>query len=132
MFKKKKVRDEFEEFFKSGDEDKIKEMLDEHPWLLDEWSGRMDDTIGQQHEIISALGVMEDELGANKVPVDEIIFSLRVDFNLQKSEEEVVDVLKNIETLGYVKENGGGWGLTSEGGRICDNFLNSKMEDIDL
>lgn len=129
MAKKKKIRDDFEFYFKSGDEEKIKQMLAEHPWLLTEQQERIDNTIGQQNEILAALGVMEDELNT-PVPIDEIIFSLRVDFNIQKKSEEIVKVLNNIKTLGYVKKEADGWVLTSEGGRLCDNFLNSKIEDI--
>jgi len=126
MAKKKKIRDDFEFYFKRGDEEKIKQMLVDYPWLLDEQQRRMDSDIGQQNEILAALGVMEDELNS-PVPIDEIIFSLRVDFNIQKKREEILEVLNNIKSLGYVKKEEDGWSLTSEGGRMCDQFLNSKL-----
>ncbi len=127
MAKKKKIRDDFEFYFKRGDEKKIKQMLVDYPWLLDEQERRMDSDIGQQNEILAALGVMEDELNS-PVPIDEIIFSLRVDFNIQKKNDEILEVLNNIKSLGYVKKEEDGWVLTSEGGRMCDQFLNSKLE----
>ncbi len=124
MAKKKKIRDDFEFYFKRGDEEKIKQMLVDYPWLLDEQQRRMDSDIGQQNEVLAALGVMEDELNS-PVPIDEIIFSLRVDFNIQKKRDEVLEVLNNIKSLGYVKKEENGWNLTSEGGRMCDQFLNN-------
>ena len=131
MFKKKKVREEFDAIFKTGDEDSIKRMLDENPWLLDEVSSEMDEIMTDQRQVIAALGVMEDELGG-AVPIDEIVFSLRVDFNIRKDEVEVQGLLNNIENLGLIKREGNGWILTSEGGNVCDDFLNRNIEDIVL
>ncbi|MFO8019935.1 MAG: hypothetical protein R6U96_15025 [Promethearchaeia archaeon] len=131
MFKKRKIRDKFDKVFKSGDEEKIKAMLDENPWLLDEVSEEMDDMMGEQRQTIAALGVMEDELGG-KVPIDEIVFSLRVDFDIKKTEEEVLEILNSVENLGMVKREGNGWILTSEGGKVCDDFLNKNLEEIEL
>lgn len=131
MFKKKKIREEFDAVFKSGDEDAIKRMLDEHPWLLEQVSQEMDDTMTEQQDVIAALGVMEDELGG-AVPVDEIVFSLRVDFGIQKDEMEVQETLSNVENLGLVKRESHGWVLTTEGGRVCDEYLNKELESIKL
>jgi hypothetical protein len=131
MFKKRKIRDKFDKVFKSGNEDEIKAMLDEHPWLLEEVSEEMDDIMDEQRIVIAATGVMEDELGG-RVPIDEIVFSLRVDFDIKKSEEEVRKILKGVENLGLVKQEGNGWILTSEGSRVCDDFLNRNLEEIEL
>ena len=131
MFKKSKIRAEFDAIFKSGDESSIKRMLDEYPWLLDEVSSEMDNIMMDQRQVIAALGVMEDELGA-AVPVDEIVFSLRVDFNIRKAEEEVNTILNSVENLGLVKREFNGWVLTSEGGRVCDDYLNRNLENIAL
>jgi len=131
MFKKKKIREDFDAIFKSGDENAIKQMLDEHPWLLEEVSQEMDDVMEEQKDVIAALGVMEDELGG-LVPVDEIVFSLRVDFNIQKDEAEVQEILSSIENLGLVKRESHGWVLTTEGGRVCDEYLNKNLEEIKL
>lgn len=131
MGKKKKIRDQFEEIFKAGDEAKIKKMLDKNPWLLDEVSSDMDVGMSEQNQIIAALGVMEDELGG-PVPIDEVIFSLRVDFNIRKTEDEVHTLLNNTENLKLVKRESNGWSLTTEGGRICDDYLNKNLGNFDL
>lgn len=122
---KKKIREEFDKVFKQGDEKAIKKMLDKNPWLQDEVSSSMDAGMTEQNQIIAALGVMEDELGG-AVPIDEISFSLRVDFNIRKGETEVHDILRSVENLNLVKRDSNGWTLTSEGGKICDEFLNKK------
>ncbi len=131
MFKKKKIREEFDIIFKSGDEGAIKRMLDEHPWLLDEVSSEMDNIMMDQRQVIAALGVMEDELGA-AVPIDEIVFSLRVDFSIRKTEEEINSILSSVENLGLVKRDFNGWVLTTEGGRVCDDYLNRNLENIEF
>jgi len=112
MVNKKKIRAEFNEIFVSGNEKGIKKMLDKFPWLLTEVSGELEGAIGEQQQIIAALGVMEDELG-RPVPLDEILFSLRIDFNIRKSEEEV-------------------WTLTIEGEKVCDDYLNKILGKIEL
>lgn len=128
---KKKIREEFDKLFKNGDEKAIKKMLDKNPWLLDEVSHSMDAGMTEQNQIIAALGVMEDELGG-PVPIDEIIFSLRVDFNIRKSEDEVHKILTNTENLNLVKRDANGWSLTSEGGRICDDYLNKNLGKFEI
>ncbi|MFW9875462.1 MAG: hypothetical protein ACFFG0_20335 [Candidatus Thorarchaeota archaeon] len=128
---KKKIREEFEKVFKKGDEKAIKKLLDKNPWLQDEVSSSMDAGMAEQNHIIAALGVMEDELGG-AVPIDEIVFSLRVDFNIRKSETEIHDILISVEKLNLVKRDSNGWTLTSEGEKICDEFLNKKLEKFEL
>ena len=131
MVNKKKIREDFKEIFASGNEKRIKKMLDKFPWLLDEVSTRLDGTIGEQQQIIAALGVMEDELGG-PVPLDEIIFSLRIDFNIRKSEEEVHEILRSSEDLRLVKNDSNGWTLTTEGEKVCDDYLNKTLGKIEL
>ncbi|MFX1374692.1 MAG: hypothetical protein ACFFA0_02665 [Promethearchaeota archaeon] len=128
---KKKIREEFDRVFKRGNEESIKKMLDKNPWLQDELSSSMDAGMTEQNQIIAALGVMEDELGGS-VPIDEIVFSLRVDFNIRKAETEVHNVLRDVENLNLVKRDSNGWSLTSEGGKICDEFLNKKLRKFEL
>jgi len=128
MAKKKKIREEFDVIFKSGNEKAIKKMLDKYPWLLSEVSSEMEKDMGDQQQIVAALGVMEDELGG-AVPVDEVVFSLKVDFNVRLDDEEVLEILKNVEELGLVKRDSDGWTLTREGGRICDEFLNKNLKN---
>lgn len=127
MAKKKKIREDFEIVFKSGNEREIKKMLDKNPWLLDEVSSQFDETMGIQEQIVAALGVMEDELG-NSVPIDEISFCLKVDFGVTKNEEEVREILFAVEKIGLVKKDMNGWSLTSQGGKVCDDFLVKKHE----
>ncbi|MBY8980025.1 MAG: hypothetical protein KGD72_06525 [Candidatus Lokiarchaeota archaeon] len=131
MVNKKKIREEFNEMFTSGNEKGIKKMLDKFPWLLDEVSNKMEGAIGEQQQIIAALGVMEDELG-RPVPLDEIIFSLRIDFNIQKIEEEVHEILRSSEDLRLVKKDSNGWTLTVEGEKVCDEYLNKTLGKIEL
>ena len=131
MGKKKKIREQFDEIFRSGNEKAIKKMLEKNPWLLSEVSQNLDAGMSEQNQVISALGVMEDELGG-AVPIDEIVFSLRVDFNIRKPEVDVLEILKNIETLNLVKRESNGWSLTLEGGKICDDYLNKSLGDIEL
>jgi hypothetical protein len=131
MVNKKKIREEFNEMFASGNEKGIKKMLDKFPWLLDEVSNKMEGAIGEQQQIIAALGVMEDELG-RPVPLDEILFSLRIDFNIRKSEEEVHEILRSSEDLHLVKKDSNGWTLTVEGEKVCDDYLNKTLGKIEL
>ena len=128
---KKKIREEFDKAFKHGDEKIIKKMLAKNPWLQSEISSSMDAGMTEQNQIIAALGVMEDELGG-AVPIDEIAFSLKIDFNFRKTEAEVHDILKDVEKLNLVKRDSNGWTLTSEGGKICDEFLNKNLGKFEL
>ena len=128
---KKKIREEFDKLFKKGDEKAIKKMLDKNPWLLDEVSHSIGAGMVEQNQIIAALGVMEDELGG-PVPIDEIVFSLRVDFNIRKSEDEVHSILTSVENLNLVKRDANGWSLTNEGGRICDDYLNKNIGKFEI
>ena len=131
MAKKKKIREQFDAIFQSGDEKAIKKMLEKYPWLLDEVSTEMNEVIEDQQQVIAALGVMEDERGG-AVPIDEVIFSLRVDFNIRKIEEEVINLLNATETLGLAKKDPNGWRLTREGGKVCDDYLNKTMGKITI
>lgn len=131
MGKKKKIREDFEAIFQTGNEQAIKEYLEEYPWLLDEVSSVMNDTMLEQHQIIAAIGVMEDELGGT-VSFNEIIRSLKEDFNIRKMEGEIQRILKDAENLRLIEKESNGWVLTSEGGRICDVYLNKNLEDLEL
>ncbi len=128
---KKKIREQFDVVYQSGDEQAIKNMLQKNPWLREERKTSMDASMTKQNQVLVALGVMEDELGG-PVPIDEIIFSLRVDFNIRKSEDEVHMILTSAENLNLVKRDANGWSLTNEGGRICDDYLNKNLGKFDL
>ena len=131
MVNKKKIREEFDKIFADGNENAIKMMLDKFPWLLDEVSNKMEGAIGEQQQIIAALGVMEDEMGG-PVPLDEIVFCLRIDFNIKKTEDEVLEILRSTEELNLARVDSNGWSLTIEGEKVCDNYLNKNLGEIDL
>lgn len=131
MGKKKKIREEFDAIFKTGDEAKIRKLLENNPWLLDEVSSVMDDVMLEQKQILGALGVMEDDLGT-PVPVYEIERCLREDFNTSKTDEEIKRILEEILSLTLVSKEPNGWTLTGEGGRVCDEYLNKNLGEIDF
>ena len=131
MGKKKKIRDQFDDIFKTGNEKEIKKMLDRHPWLLNEVSKDFDAGMSEQNQVLAALGVMEDETGG-AVPIDEIVFSLKIDFDITKLNGEVLEILKNVESLNLAKRESSGWVLTTEGNKLCDEYLNKSFENIDL
>lgn len=128
VLKKKKIREEFQQYFKSGNEAMIKKMLLDHLWLLEEWEDKMDSNVHEQSLIIAALGVMNDEKGGKPVPLEDVISCLRVDFKNKKDDSAVRDVLIACEGLGYCEKNENGWILTQEGEKICDDYLNSHEE----
>ncbi len=128
VLKKKKIREEFQQYFKSGNEAMIKKMLLDHLWLLEEWEDKMDTNVHEQSLIIAALGVMNDENGGNPVPLEDVIYCLRVDFKTKKEDSQVRDVLNACEGLGYCEAKEKGWILTQEGEKICDDYLNSHEE----
>ena len=59
---KKKIREQFEQVFKEGNDKAIKKMLSKNPWLLEEISQEMDATMKEEDLILAAIGVMEDDL----------------------------------------------------------------------
>jgi hypothetical protein len=128
---KKKIREQFDAVYQNGDEQAIKKMLKRNPWLRDEMKTSIDASMTKQNQVLVALGVMEDELGGS-VPIDEIVFSLRVDFNIRKAEAEVHQILGGIEKLNLVKREANGWSLTKEGGKICDEYLNKNLGKLEL
>ena len=129
--RKKKIRENFDVAFKAGDEQEIKKMLEKNPWLLDEVSSDIDVGMSEQNQVIAALGVMEDELGG-PVPIDEVVFSLRVDFNIRKTEDEVLTLLNNVENLNLVKKGSNGWSLSEDGEKICDDYLNKNLGNFEI
>ena len=131
MGKKKKIREDFEAIFKAGDEKAIKMYLEKYPWLLNEVSSEMDETMLEQHQIIAAIGVMEDELGG-AVSINDINRCLNEDLNIRKIEQDIQKILNIIEDLRLVEKKSNGWILTSEGERICDVYLNKNLEDLEF
>jgi hypothetical protein len=131
MGKKKKIREEFNAVYRSGDENKIKLMLEENPWLLDEMTSEIDKNMLEQSQILAALGIMEDEHGGS-VKIDEIMLSLNNDLNVRRNKEEVMTILNNAENLGLIKKESDGWILTREGGQVCDEYLNKRFKNLEV
>ncbi len=130
MGKKKKIREEFDAIFKSGDQPRIKQMLKKNPWLLSELSSEMSKDIEVQHQVIAAIGVMEDELGHSVKP-SEVVTSLKSDFGINKTVQEIEKILIDIGNLGYVENAKLGWSLTGEGEIICDEYLNKFLRNAE-
>ena len=122
MFGKGKIRKEFENAYKTGNEDQMNQLIQDNPWLLDEWEAKTEGTDNLM--ILAALGVMEDEIGG-PAPMDEISFCLRVDFKTKMADGEIQQYLEESESLGYARQVQGGWQLTSEGGNKADSYLSS-------
>ena len=124
MFGKSKILKQFEAAYKSGNEQLMQQLMSANPWLLAEWEARSEASQGIQMVVIAALGVMEDEIGG-PAPLDEISFSLRVDFKNKMDDTQLSNLLAEAESLGYCQRGQGGWMLSAEGGKIADNYLNS-------
>jgi hypothetical protein len=124
MFGKSKIRKDFELAYKAGNEAQMQALMETNPWLVAEWESKMDQSQGVQQVVIAALGVMEDEIGG-PAPMDEISFSLRVDFKNKMDDTELSNLLAEAEELGNLQRVQGGWQLTSEGAKIADNYLNT-------
>lgn len=127
MVKKKKIRDDFQAAFEAGDDKTIKEMLSTHSWLLDEMSHEMDETMSQQHQILAGVGVMEDEYN-KPVRIDQIAKCLKEDFNVNKSESDILSILNEVESLNLVRKTVEGWVLTKQGGTVCDEYINKARK----
>ena len=72
--------------------------------------------------VLAAVGVIEDNLTA-EAPIDDIIFSLRIDFQHRMKEIHLANLLAQASTSGYVEGNEQGWRLTPTGEEFVDNFL---------
>ena len=117
MFKKSKIRKDFEDAFRANDEATMQNLLAENKWLLDEWNQKLNNSHSEQSLMLAALGVMEDEF-ANPVPVDEIAFCLRYDFKVKKETDEIIQALNDAEALGLCKKIKNTWSLTPEAANL--------------
>ncbi len=75
--------------------------------------------------VLAALGVIEDDIGES-VPLEEIAFSLRADFQLKMSESKIASILQKLEKDGYVKNDSNKYSLTPTSQNIVDAFLGSQ------
>jgi hypothetical protein len=71
---------------------------------------------------LAALGVIEDNL-TDAAPIDDIIFSLRIDFQHRMKEMHLGNLLSQASSIGYVIESEKGWRLTPAGEKYVDGFL---------
>ena len=73
--------------------------------------------------VLAALGVMSDEF-CGPVPVDEIVFCLRVDFNFKSKDSQILSFLSQASSsMGYTSYSSSGWSLTSNGATYVDEFF---------
>jgi len=77
-----------------------------------------------QHIVLSAVGVMEDELNG-PVPFDDISFCLRVDLKSKIKDAQLMEILDQVKASGLCIQVQNGWQLTPEGEDIVDNVLNN-------
>ena len=75
--------------------------------------------------VLAALGVIEDDIGES-IPLEEIAFSLRADFQLKMSESKIANILQNLEKDGYVKFDQKKYSLTLKSQEIVDGFLEAQ------
>ncbi|MHA1749788.1 MAG: hypothetical protein ACTSYF_14235 [Promethearchaeota archaeon] len=129
MFKKKRIKKEFDNAIAEGNEKKANRLLSENPWLQEYANGNTNGKDQVLKKVCAAIGVMEDELNA-PVPIDEVIYSLNMDFEVQLTSNELDSILIDLETKGYIKSELEGYTLTVEGGRICDNYLNEEAKKL--
>ena len=129
MFKKKRIKKEFDNALAEGNNAKAQQLLGENPWLQEYADENMSAEDQLLQKVCAAVGIMEDELNV-PVPLDEILYSLNMDFDIQIANNELENILIELETKNYVKSEMEGYTLTVEGGRICDNYLNNEANKL--
>lgn len=129
MFKKRRIKKDYDTALAEGDNAKAEQLARENPWLQDYVSDDADGPDLNLRRACAAIGIMEDELNAS-VPLDEILYSMKMDFNVQISASELETIIMDLETKHYIKSEIGGYTLTIEGGKICDNYLNLISREL--
>lgn len=129
VFKKKRVKKDFDAAIAEGDDARVQALLRENPWLQEYSEEEEDGTDATIRIICAAIGIMEDEL-QSPVPIDEILYSLEMDFNTAMERSQLEDSIMDLETKGYLKSEPQGLVLTVEGGRVCDNYLNKEASRL--
>jgi len=128
LFKKRRLKKEFDTAVAEGNDAKIEQLVKENPWLQD-YVEEGDDTDVNVKRVCAAIGVMEDELNA-PASLDDIVHSLEQDFKVSMSRSQVESTCLDLETKGYIKSQDQGFTLTVEGSRICDNYLNKQANEL--
>ncbi len=128
MFKKRRLKKEFDTAVAEGNDAKIEQLVKENPWLQD-YVEEGDDTDVNVKRVCAAIGIMEDELNA-PASLDDIMQSLEQDFKVNMSRSQVESTCLDLENKGYIKSQDQGYMLTVEGSRICDNYLNKQANEL--
>ena len=76
---------------------------------------------------LAALGVIEDNL-TDEAPIDDINFSIRIDFQHRMKEIHLANLLAQASSQGYVIGTEKGWRLTPAGEVYVDKFLESYQK----
>lgn len=129
MFKRRRVKKDFDVALAEGDDAKIEQLVRENPWLQDYVEDVSEETDLAMKRTCAAIGIMEDELNM-PVPVDEIAYSLEMDFSSAVPVSKVEQACIELEAKGFVKRQLQGYVLTVEGGRVCDKFLNKQAAEV--
>ncbi|MEX2680525.1 MAG: hypothetical protein Q6373_002925 [Candidatus Sigynarchaeota archaeon] len=129
LWKKRRIKKDFDTAVAEGNDAKIEQLVKDNPWLQDYVDENGDETDVNVKRICAAIGIMEDERSA-PATIDDIIESLRQDFNVNMSPAQVESVCMDLENKGYIKAQDAGYVLTVEGGRICDNYLNKQSSEL--
>lgn len=85
-------------------------------------SSKKNQPIKEDHIILAALGVMNDEFNS-PVPIDEINFCLRVDFNHKIKDFQLLSILNHSINSNLIEKSPKGYALTSDGEKIADSVL---------
>ncbi|MBD3185198.1 hypothetical protein GF325_00105 [Candidatus Bathyarchaeota archaeon] len=128
MFKKRRIKKDYDAALAEGETGDAEKILKENPWLQDYIEEDDDAEIGFK-QICGAIGIMEDELHG-PVPIDEVLYCLEMDFSNKMPASELESLLISLEAKNYIKNEAGGYTLTIEGGRICDNYLNKISREL--
>ncbi|MHA1680563.1 MAG: hypothetical protein ACTSUE_06105 [Promethearchaeota archaeon] len=129
MFKKRRIKKDYDTALAEGNAAKAEQLARENPWLQDYVSDDIGGPDLNLKQACAAIGIMEDELNT-AVPLDEILYSMEMDFNVQISASELETIVMDLETKHYIKSELGGYTLTIEGGKICDNYLNHVSREL--
>ncbi|MBN2153798.1 MAG: hypothetical protein JW839_20235 [Candidatus Lokiarchaeota archaeon] len=129
MWKKRRIKKDFDTAVAEGNDARIEQLVKENPWLQDYVDESGDETDVNVKRICAAIGIMEDERTA-PATIDDIVESLAQDFKVNMSPPQVESVCMDLENKGYIKAQDAGYLLTVEGGRICDNYLNKQAGEM--
>lgn len=129
MFKKRRIKKDFDTAVAEGNDARIEQLVKENPWLQDYVDDSGDDNDVNVKRVCAAIGIVEDETSAPAV-INDVVGSLAQDFKVNMSASQVETICVDLENKGYIKAQDAGYVLTVEGGRICDNYLNKHAGEL--